>query len=236
MTDLGDYKMKSDNEALRRLKRIGLAMLGQIICGFGMYLQIQAQIGLSPWIAFYQGLSLCFPISYGTACNLLGVLVVLADIALKEPSGVGMLLDAFLLGWTSDFLIKMNPLPAQTKLIFQILVLILGIFAICIGELFYMRAALGCGPRDALVIALGKRIKKITVGKLSIIVSTIVLVLAYFLGASIGIGTVISIVFTGFIMDLVFSIAKFNAYEVKHENFFETMRVFYHAYLNRKPQ
>ena len=89
---------KSSSVLLERGKRLLLAVAGLIVFAFGVYLQLQANIGQAPWNALNQGLSMHLPISYGTACNAVACCIVLIDVALGEPVGLGMLLDAFVIG------------------------------------------------------------------------------------------------------------------------------------------
>ena len=209
---------------LDRGTRVLLAVVGLIVFAFGVYLQLQANIGQAPWNALNQGLSMRLPISYGTACNVVACCIVLIDIALKEPVGLGMLLDACIIGWATDIFIALDWVPVQTSLPLQILLQLAGMTVLCIGQLIYMKAALGCGPRDALMIALGKRFTKISVGTVNMCIFVIVLAGAFALGAPIGIGTVMAVALMGPIMDLVFKVGHFDARSVIHESLLQTAR------------
>ena len=207
-----------------RLKRILTATAGLIVFAFGVYLQLQADIGQAPWNALNQGLSMHLPITYGTACNLVGCCIVLLDIALREPVGIGMLLDATVIGWATDLFISLRLVPMQTSLPLQIVCHLVGMIVLCVGQLIYMKAALGCGPRDALMVALGKRFTKVSVGTVNMCIFVLVLVGAYALGAPIGIGTLLAVALLGPIMDLVFKIAHFDARGIVHENLLQTVK------------
>ena len=213
-----------------RIRRTLIAAFGLVVFAFGVYLQLQADIGQAPWNALNQGLSMHLPITYGTACNLVGCCIVLLDIALREPVGIGMLLDATVIGWATDCFIALEIVPLQTSLPLQIPCHLAGMTVLCIGQLIYMKAALGCGPRDAMMIALGKRITKISVGTVNMGIFVIVLGAAYLLDAPIGIGTVLAVALLGPIMDLVFKIAHFDARGVVHENLLQTAKAIRDSY------
>ena len=215
---------------LDRLKRILVATIGLIVFAFGVYLQLQADIGQAPWNALNQGLSMHLPITYGTACNLVACCIVLVDLALHEPIGIGMLLDAFVIGWATDIFIALEIVPVQTALPLQIPCHLAGMTVLCVGQLIYMKAALGCGPRDALMVALGKRITKVSVGTVNMCIFVLVLAGAFALGAPIGIGTVLAVALMGPIMDLVFKIAHFDARGVVHENLLQTAKAIRDSY------
>ena len=217
---------------LDRLKRTFIAAFGLVVFAFGVYLQLQADIGQAPWNALNQGLSMHLPISYGTACNLVGCCIVLLDIALREPVGIGMLLDATVIGWATDTFIALELVPGPESLPMQIICHFAGMIVLCIGQLIYMKAALGCGPRDAMMIALGKRITKISVGTVNMGIFVLVLGAAYLLDAPIGIGTLLAVALLGPIMDLVFKLAHFDARGVVHENLLQTVKAVCDSYQN----
>ena len=213
-----------------RLKRTLIAAFGLVVFAFGVYLQLQADIGQAPWNALNQGLSMHLPITYGTACNLVGCCIVLLDIALREPVGIGMLLDATVIGWATDTFIALELVPMPASLPMQVVCHLAGMVVLCVGQLIYMKAALGCGPRDAMMIALGKRITKISVGTVNMGIFVIVLGAAYLLDAPIGIGTVLAVALLGPIMDLVFKIAHFDARGIVHENLLQTAKAIRESY------
>lgn len=215
-----------------RIKRTLIAALGLVVFAFGVYLQLQADIGQAPWNALNQGLSMHLPITYGTACNLVGCCIVMLDIALREPVGIGMLLDATVIGWATDFFISLKLVPVQTSLPMQVVCHLAGMIVLCVGQLIYMKAALGCGPRDAMMIALGKRITKVSVGTVNMGIFVLVLAGAYLLGAPIGIGTVLAVALMGPIMDLVFKLAHFDARGVVHESLLQTVKAIRDSYMS----
>ena len=207
-----------------RIRRTLIAAAGLIVFAFGVYLQLQADIGQAPWNALNQGLSLHLPITYGTACNLVSCCIVLLDIALKEPVGIGMILDAFVIGWATDIFIALRLVPMPASLPVKIACHIAGMAVLCVGQLIYMKAALGCGPRDALMVALGKRFPKVSVGTVNMCIFVLVLGGAFALGAPIGIGTVLAVALLGPIMDFVFKVAHFDARGIVHENLLQTVK------------
>jgi len=211
---------------LDRLRRVGLALLGLIIFGFGMYMQLRSDVGLSPWQAFNEGLTLHFPISFGTASILVSVLVVVADVLLREPIGVGTILDALVVGWSIDFFLWLDPLPMMPGAVSSICLLLCSIAVMALSQYIYMKAALSCGPRDALLVALGRKFPKTPIGAVNTGLLVIILVIAFFLGGSIGLGTVINMAFTGPIMQLVFHLLHFEPRDVTHEGLADTLSAF----------
>lgn len=207
-------------------RRLLVACVGLIVFSFGSYLQLQANIGLSAWSSLNQGLTYHFPLSFGNASILVSVIVVVTDLLLREPIGLGTILDAFLVGWAMDFFLLIGPEPMEGNLVLQLLLLVAGITIMCVGQYMYMLAALSCGPRDALLVALGKRAPKISIGVINILMTAAVLLAALLLGSRAGIGTVICIFGTGTIMDLVFKVLRFEPRSIQHQGLGQTAAAF----------
>ena len=80
-----------------------------------------------------------------------------------------------------------------------------GIFVQGFGRYIYMSAALSCGPRDALVVGVGKKFSKISIGKVNTAILAIVLSEGIVLGGKAGVGTIISAFGLGTVMQFIFS-------------------------------
>ena len=131
---------------IERVKRSLLASAGLMMFAFGYYLQIVANIGLSPWTALNDGLALRLPITLGQASIIVSILIVVSDLLMKERIGLGTLLDTFVVGWGMDLFVNLDLIPYQTQFLPGLLVLFIGTVAACVGQWFYMTAALSCVP------------------------------------------------------------------------------------------
>ena len=131
-----------------------IAAAGLFCCGIGIYFTLQANIGVSPWDVFHQGLAGRLGMLYGNVSVTVALIIVVVDALLREPIGIGMFLDAFIVGKAVDFCNWLDFLPVQTHLPQSILCMLAGmtITACCMRA--YMGCALGCGPRDTLLVAL----------------------------------------------------------------------------------
>ncbi|MBQ2404381.1 MAG: hypothetical protein II280_03080 [Lachnospiraceae bacterium] len=208
---------------LNRLGRCAHATVGLLICALGTYIQIQANFGMSPWASLNQGLALNFPISYGTASIAVSAIIICVDLILREPIGIGTILNAIIIGMGTDVCISLNLYPLQTGLIGQIGTILLGIVLTCFGQYVYMSAGLSSGPRDSMLVGIGKRFPKIPIGRVNIVILAFVFVVCLFLGSPVGLGTVIAVFGTGIIMDIVFKIVRFNPRAVVHEGIPDTL-------------
>ena len=108
------------------LKNALLASVGLLLFGLGVYLTIQANIGAAPWDAFSLGLSSSLGMRFGNAAVLVSFLVVGIDLLLREKIGIGMLLDAVIVGKTVDLLNWIDLVPKAQHPLWGALLMLLG--------------------------------------------------------------------------------------------------------------
>ncbi|NCB42045.1 MAG: hypothetical protein EOM59_05445 [Clostridia bacterium] len=209
--------------------RILRTTLGLFFFAAGSYCVISANVGLGPWEAFHMGVSYHLPLSYGNISVLTGLVIMVIAYFLKEPIGIGTVLNTILIGKFIDLFMYLDILPVMKNFAGGVLLLLLGQFIVALGSYFYISPGLGCGPRDSLMTALSKRLPKAPIGFIRGIIESSALLIGFFLGAKIGIGTIISMFGISFIIQIVFGVLKFDVKTVKHENLAETIR-----HLNKK--
>ena len=126
---------------LEHLRRMLLASLGLALFAVGTYLQLKAAIGYAPWQALHEGLAQHLSMSYGNASILVSIAVVVADLLLREPIGIGTILDSLLVGWITDLCLWLDPIPDQEGWVVPVLLLVAGLFVMAYGQYVYMTAA-----------------------------------------------------------------------------------------------
>lgn len=220
--------MKSTNRTVKSiLLNLIMAAISLFFFGVGVYLTILAGIGAGPWDVFTIGLSKTFGVLYGTASIALSCIILIIDMLFREPIGIAMVVDALLVGKAVDFCNWLDLLPVPRTLVGSIIMMLIGLVIMGYTQYFYMKASLGCGPRDTLLVALSRRCKKVPIGVVSIILLAAVTLAGYFLGGPVGIGTLICAFATGPIMQFAFFTVKFDATEIRHQNILETFRVLF---------
>lgn len=221
-------KKPAQNQTLGSiLKNSLLAAFGLFCFGVGVYLTIQANIGVAPWDTLYLGVNRVTGIQYGTISIITSFVVIGIDLLLKERIGIGMLLDAVIVGKTVDLMNWLNPVPAQQNLFTGILIMLAGLAVMGFSQYLYMTAALGCGPRDSLLVALNKRVKNVSAGTVWTGILITVFLIGGALGGPIGIGTIIAVCLQGAFMQLAFNIMKFKPTEVEHQDLVQSLRVIF---------
>lgn len=199
-------------------------MCGLALFSFGLYLTIRAHIGLAPWEAFNMGLTYQTPLSYGTVLALVGVLILVAVHFLGEKIGVGTIANTLLVGVFIDIIHATGAIPQMDNFAFGVAMLLVGQAICCVGTYNYIASALGCGPRDALMVALAKRLPSAPIGAVRGVIEATVLLIGWGLGAKVGAGTVIAVFSIGFILQYTFKFFKFDVKAVRHESVADTIR------------
>ena len=208
------------------IKHSVMAAMGLMLFGFGVHLTIQANIGVAPWHTLNLGLSKTFGILYGTASVAVSFTIIAIDLMLRERIGIGTVLDAMVVGKTVDLLNWIGIVPAiEGNLPVSIAVMLIGLFIMGLAQVIYMKAGLCCGPRDALMLAINRRLKRLPVGAVSVLMMVIVLFAGWRLGGPVGIGTIICTFGIGALMQLAFVVTRFEPKDVEHQGFVESWKV-----------
>ena len=160
--------------------------------------------------------------SYGNVVVLTGLVILVSGFALKEKIGVGTILNTILIGKFIDLIQYINIIPQQSNFWLGLLMALSGQVTICLGSYFYIGTAMGCGPRDGLMVALGKRFSKVPIGVIRGTIEGLVLVVGWLLGAKVGIGTAIYVFGIGFVLQITFKLLRFDVKNVVHESISDT--------------
>ena len=226
--------MKKKKNDLRNNNTPGAIVLNMLIAavslfvnGFGIYLTIQANIGAAPWDVLSLGISKSLGILYGNATVAVSAVILIIDILLKEPIGIAMFIDAVVVVKAGDFFNWIDIVPPCRSLAAAIPVMAAGLFVLAYTQYGYMKAALGCGPRDTLLVGLAKRVRRVPIGLVSIALLGSATLTGWLLGGPVGLGTIICALGSGPVMQLAFSTVRFDAAGVRHQRLRDTLRVFF---------
>ena len=210
------------------IKRVFWVVLGLALSAYGIGMTIYADLGLAPWDVFNQGVSLQLQkhfginIMMGTVSQITCALIIIIVLLLKEPIGISTILDTILFGGFLNFFMKHGLLPSTEIYWVRFVLLGVGFLVWAVGVYMYMQPQLGAGPRDSLMIAFAKR--GVSVGLARNSTELFALAVGWLCGGKVGIGTVISVFFIGYVLQIVFKIVKFDATKIKNESLFESVK------------
>jgi uncharacterized membrane protein YczE len=138
-----------------------------------------------------------------------------------------MFIDAVVVGKAVDFFNYIHAVPTCSSPLTWIPVMLAGLVILAYTQYTYMAASLGCGPRDTLLVALSKRLKKIPIGAVSIALLSSATLIGWLLGGPVGIGTLICAFGAGPIMQLAFRTVRFDATAIRHQRLRDSVKVLF---------
>ena len=193
-------------------------VLGLLVFSFGVHLTIYANIGLAPWDCLGMGIARHTPLNYGLAMTLLSLLILGIDLLLKEKIGYGTVIDALLTGNFVQMFNDLNPFEENRNVLLGVGLMLAGFVFMALGMYIYMKGEQCCGPRDSLLVGIGKRLPRIPIGIVEILLWAAVLLAGWLLGGPVGIGTVISTFGAGLVMQLVYNLLRFEPRNLRHQD------------------
>lgn len=169
-------------------RRMTQLMIGLILYGLSMAMQVRSTLGLDPWDVFHEGLTRRTGASFGTIVFLVGVGVLLLWIPLRQWPGLGTIANIVVIAVATDVSLALLTVP--DSLAGRIALLIGGIILNGIAGGLYIGSQLGPGPRDGLMTGLVRRtgwsVRLTRTG-----IEVIVLASGFLLGGTLGLGTIV---------------------------------------------
>lgn len=161
-------------------------VVGLVAYGIAISLLVRAGIGVPPWDVFAQGITRQTGIPFGFVVNLVGALVLLLWIPLRQKPGVGTVLNVLLIGPSAElglWLVPQQTVPWQQGLVFAG-----GLALLAVATGLYIGARLGPGPRDGLMTGLHAR-TGLPIWVVRTGIEVTVLTIGFVLGGQLGLGT-----------------------------------------------
>ena len=173
----------------RRLPRRSVQLFaGLVLYGVSIALLVRSELGLMPWSVLDQGISRSTGLTLGTVSILVGAVVLLLWVPLRQRPGVGTVANVFVIGLALDACLAV--LPRVEALPPRLALVVAGVVLNALATASYIGVQLGPGPRDGLMTGLvrrtGRSVRLVRTG-----LEVVVVVLGVLLGGTIGLGTVV---------------------------------------------
>jgi uncharacterized membrane protein YczE len=175
--------------------RVFILFFGLTLFGLGDALIIQSTLGNAPWSVLAQGISKHSPFSLGWSTLIIGSLVLLGWIPLKQRPGFGTISNILIISFALQIGTDVFPIQHHTLWI-RFAYVVAGIITIGVGSAFYITCGLGPGPRDGLMTGI-HRVTGIRVGRVRLFIEIIAMSIGWLLDGRIGIGTLMFALFIG---------------------------------------
>ena len=136
-------------------RRLLQLYVGLVVFSIGEAMIVQARLGVIPWDVLHQGLVRVFGLSIGQWSIIVGALVLLLWIPMRERPGLGTVSNVFVIGAALDWALRW--IPAPTALGWRVALLLGGIVVNGVATAAYIGARFGPGPRDGLMTGMVRR-------------------------------------------------------------------------------
>lgn len=184
-------------------RRVIMTVLGVLITGFSVGMFNFSAFGMDPFQVLAHGIWKHLPLGFGSFYLILNLIMLVFIFFIdRHKIGLGTVINIFLLGYVVEFSswLFVNWISYPTVGL-KVLFLIIGIVVICFGSSLYYVADLGVSTYDAVALILSE--KKVARFQFCRIGSDLICtVLGYLLGATVGLGTLITALFMGPIIEV----------------------------------
>jgi uncharacterized membrane protein YczE len=172
----------------RPARRLVQLYAGLVLYGVSMALLVRSGLGVMPWDVLHQGLARQLGWSLGVVTMVVGALVLLAWVPLRERPGLGTVSNVVVIGLALDAALAVLPEPSSLPL--RVALVGLGIALNAVATAAYIGVHLGPGPRDGLMTGLVRRSgRSVRLVRTSIEVA--VVGAGWLLGGTLGVATVL---------------------------------------------
>jgi len=189
--------------------------IGFALFGLSIATMIRSNLGTSPWAVLEVAISKLTGITPGRMSIIVGFVVLLGALALREKIGWGTLSNILFIGLWEDMFLSFIP-SVESRLILQGAMLIAAIFMMGFASAIYIGVDAGAGPRDSLMLAF-HRTTGISIRLGRAIIEIIVVAVGWFLGGPLGAGTVIFALLIGPAVQWAFKLLKVQTHKPETE-------------------
>jgi len=178
--------------------------IGFLLYGLSIALAIRANLGTGTWAVLDVALSKITGWTPGTMTVLVGFVVLVSALVMREQIGWGTLGNILSIGPWLDLALYYIP-PVENNWPLQLLMLLTGTLIQGIATAIYIGVDAGAGPRDSLMLAI-TRTTGISYRLARGLIEVSVLVVGWLLGGPAGIGTAIHALLIGTTMQWAFKL------------------------------
>ncbi len=203
---------------MNTFKRLMLVLVGVMLVGLGIAINLANNWGSDPATVFAHALSLKFNAkgwSFFTVGNVLILMNLIVFIVLTITDkfkyyNIGTFAGTFCIGIFSDmwFNIISDAVVNLNSLVFKIVWLLLGALILSTGIGLYVAGDMGASPIDLISVAISDHFKKLSYPIVRIVCDLIFAILGWILGGVIGLTTILCMVLIGPISGFVIKYAK----------------------------
>ena len=216
------------NPTKEYLRRVPLCMSGLLLYGLGNVFSVAAgSAGTNAWNTLALGLGAQTGMRFGTATFCISLAIVVFDFLGKGKLGLGTLLNMTVIPVASEWLMELlSFIPTAPSAFVGACYTLLSQVIMAFATILYMYPGLGCGPRDTMMVLIGRKFPRMPIGSIKFCIELAALGVGVLLGAPFGIGSVLAMALQASIFQLVCKLVHYEPRSVVHEDFLDTWRRF----------
>ncbi|HNE03379.1 MAG TPA: hypothetical protein PLT08_02585, partial [Anaerolineales bacterium] len=130
--------------------------IGFLLYGLAITLMIRGNLGTSAWAVLEVALADFLHITVGTMTVIMGFIVLILSLLMREQIGWGTLGNILSIGPWVDLCMALVP-TVNNNLAIQILMLLSAIIIMGLASAIYIGVDAGAGPRDSLMLAIRRK-------------------------------------------------------------------------------
>jgi uncharacterized membrane protein YczE len=170
------------------VRRLPQLLGGLTLYGVSMGLMIRANLGLDPWDVLHQALSERTGLTFGLVTAIVGALVLLCWIPLRQRPGIGTVANIVVIAIAVDLTLAVMTQPSS--LVVRIGLMVGAVVLNGLASAAYIGVRLGSGPRDGLMTGFAAR-TGLSIRLVRTAIELTVLATGWLLGGTVGVGTVV---------------------------------------------
>lgn len=169
-------------------RRLIQLYIGLVLYGVSTAMFVRADLGADPWNVFHLGVAKIFSLNIGMVMILVGALVLLLWIPLRQRPGLGTVSNVIVLGLAADAALAL--MPPLESLVARSVLLLCAVVVNALATGMYIGAGFGSGPRDGLMTGINARTGW-SVRSVRTAIELTVLSAGWMMGGTLGVGTVL---------------------------------------------
>lgn len=211
----------SGRDAAAWAKALVILLIGLTVAHLGVTLFLLSELGTDTFTVFIQGLARTVHLTVGTV-HVIALCILMAVMALTTKGYIkpGTVVCAFCGGPIIDLFTWMfrSYINGDASMIIRSVSMVTGCIILAAGMSIVINSNAGTGPNDLIAIILSDKLSRVEFRWVRIACDLFFVVLGFFLGGTVGIGTIAAVCLTGPLVQFWLPRTKIIVRKVLREN------------------
>ncbi len=176
-----------------------MTIMGVLVAGFSVGMFDFSNFGMDPFQVLAHGIWEHTSMGFGNLYTIINVIMLVFIFFLdRKKIWLGTMINIFLLGYVVEFSSALwNRLIPNPSLLVRCLFLLVAVIIMCFGSALYFTGDMGVSTYDAVALYISEKQSKVKFQYCRIATDVICTAVGFFLGATVGVGTLVTAFFMG---------------------------------------